>query len=162
MPRNPGVDDMQTQFGLKPKGQNLLCKRPYHEWFDRVALPSGYRIPDFTKFTGSDGISTIEHISRYVTQLGEASTEQAFRVRFFSLSLSGPAFTWFSSLEPGSIRNWSDLEKKFHTYFFTGTGEKKITDLMAMRQRSNESGLEFLQRYRDTKNLCFSVNLPDD
>jgi DNA-binding GntR family transcriptional regulator len=65
-------------------------------------------------------------------------------------------------LEPGSIRNWSDLEKKFHTYFFTGTGEKKITDLMAMRQRSNESGLEFLQRYRDTKNLCFSVNLPDD
>lgn len=33
---------------------------------------------------------------------------------------------------------------------------------MAMRQRNNESRLEFLQRYRETKNLCFSVNLPDD
>lgn len=33
---------------------------------------------------------------------------------------------------------------------------------MAMRQRNNESRLEFLQKYRETKNLCFSVNLPDD
>ena len=60
------------------------------------------------------------------------------------------------------IANWADLEKKFHTYFYTGTREKKITDLITIRQKTNESGNEFLQRFRETRNLCFSLNLADD
>ena len=124
---------MKNQFGLKPKGQTFSYKRPYPEWYDLVALPTNYRLPKFAKFTGQDSTSTIEHVSRYLTQLGKASVEDAHRVRFFSLSLLGPAFTWFSSLPVNSIANWVDLEKKFHTYFYTGTGEKKITNLTTMR-----------------------------
>ena len=126
-----------------------------------VALPTNYRLPEFAKFTGQDSTSTIEHISRYLTQLGKASVEDAHRVCFFSLSLSGLAFTWFS-LPVNSIVNWTDLEKKFHTYFYTGAGEKKIIDLMTIRQRINELGVEFLQRFQETRNLCFSLNLTDD
>jgi hypothetical protein len=70
-------------------------------------------------FTGQDSTSMIEHVNRYLTQLGEASIEEAHRVRFFALSLSGPAFTWFLSLAVNSIANWNDLEEKFHTYFYT-------------------------------------------
>ena len=135
---------MKNQFGLKPEGQTFSYKRPYPEWYDLVALPINYRLLEFTKFTGQDSTSTIEHVSRYLTQLGEASVEDAHRVRFFSLSLSGPAFTWFSSLPINSIADWTDLEKKFYTYFYTGTGEKKITDLMTIRQRTKELGTEFL------------------
>ena len=109
-----------------------------------VALPTNYRLPEFAKFTGQDSTSTIEYISRYLTQLGEASIEEAYRVRFFSLSSSRPAFTWFSSIAVNSIANWSDLEKKFHTYFYIGTGERKIIDLITIKQRANESGVEFL------------------
>ena len=127
-----------------------------------VALPTNYRLLEFAKFTSQDSTSIIEHVSRYLTQLGEASNEEAYRVRFFSLSLSGPAFTWFSSLPVNSIANWADLEKKFDTYFYTRIGEKKITDLTTIRQRTNESGTEFLQRFRETQNLCFSLNLTDD
>ena len=94
--------------------------------------------------------------------MGEASIEEAHQVRFFSLSLSGPAFTWFSSLAVNSIANWSDLEKKFNTYFYTRIGERKITDLTTIKQRANESGVEFLQRFQETRNLCFSLNLTDD
>ena len=94
--------------------------------------------------------------------MDKASIKEAHRVRFFSLSLSGLAFTWFSSLLVNTFANWTNQEKKFHTYFYTGTGEKKITDLMAIRQRTNESGDEFLQRFRETRNLCFSLNLTDD
>ena len=61
-----------------------------------------------------------------------------------------------------SIANWTDLEKKFHTYFYTGTGEKKITDLTTIRQKTNESGTELLQRFQETRNLCFLLNLTDD
>ena len=72
-----------------------------------------YRLPEFAKFTGQDSTSTIEHVSRYLTQLIEASIEEAHRVCFFSLFSSRPAFTWFSSIAVNSITNWSDLEKKF-------------------------------------------------
>ena len=40
--------------------------------------------------------------------------------------------------------------------------EKKITDLTTMRQKTNELGTEFLQRFWETRNLCFSLNLTDD
>ena len=136
---------MKNQFGLKPKGQTFSYKCPYLEWYNLVALPTNYRLPEFAKFTGQDSTSTIEHVSRYLTQLGEASIEEAHRVRFFSLSLSGPAFTWFSSLPVNSIANWTDLEKKFHIYFYTGIGEKKITDLMTIRQKTNESVPSFFR-----------------
>ena len=69
-------------------------------------------------------------------------------VGFFPLTLSGSAFTWFSSLLANFIDGWVDLEKKFHAYFYTVIGEKRIIDLTSMRQRNNESGLEFLQWFR--------------
>ena len=80
----------KNQFGLKPKGMTFSYKRPYLEWYDLVALPTNYRLPEFTKFTSQDGTSTIEHVSRYLTQLDKASVEDAHQVHFFSLSLSGP------------------------------------------------------------------------
>ena len=68
---------MKNQFSLKPKGQTFLYKRSYPEWYDLVALPTNYRLLEFAKFTGQDITSTIEHVSRYLTQLGEASIEEA-------------------------------------------------------------------------------------
>jgi hypothetical protein len=77
------------------------------------------------------------------------------------LSLSGSAFSWFSSLEPNSITGWADLENKLHAYFYNGTGEKKITYLTNMRQRNNESGSEFIQRFREVRSRCYSLNPSD-
>ena len=157
------ADMMQNQFGLKPKNQARVYRPPYPEWFDRVSLPPRVKVPtEFTKFSGQDDTSTHEHISRYLIQLGEASTEDAWRVRYFPLSLTGPAFTWFTSLGAGSVNNWNDLEQKFHAYFYTGTNEKKLVDLMSLRQRINETPLEYLKRFREVKNLCYSLDLPDD
>jgi hypothetical protein len=164
----PSVEDlmkkvaemMKDQFDLKPKG-HVVMYRPYPEWYKIVPLPTCYRIPDFTKFTGQDRTTTIEHISRYIAQLGAASAEEAHMVRFFSLSLFGLVFTWFSPLPAGSISGWSDLEGKFHAYFYTETWEKKITDLTGMRQKNNKIGLQFLQRFKETRNLCYSLVLAD-
>ena len=103
----------------------------------------------------------MDHISRYLVQLGEASIEVAHKVRFFPLSLSGPAFSWFSSLEPNSITRSADLENKFHAYFHSGTGEKKIMDLTSMRQRNNGSDPKFIQKFREVRSRCYSLNLSD-
>ena len=103
----------------------------------------------------------MEHVSRYLAQLGDASIEQGHRVRFFSLSLSGLAFTWYASLSTNSITEWDDLEKKFYAHFFIGIREKKLTDLTSMKMQSNETSLDFIMRFRNTRSMCFTLNLPD-
>jgi hypothetical protein len=104
----------------------------------------------------------VEHIARYLMQLGEASSEEAFRVRYFAMSLTGPAFQWFTSLPPQSVSTWRELERKFHAHYFSGSTEKKLIDLTTLKQRHNETPLEFLRRFREVKGMCFSLNLPDD
>jgi hypothetical protein len=41
--------------------------------------------------------------------LGEASSVEALKVHLFSLSVTGTAFSWFSSLSPNSICSWEQL-----------------------------------------------------
>jgi hypothetical protein len=157
------TDVLQNQFGLKPKNQGHMYTPPFPEWYNRVALPNRVKVPaNLTKFSGQDDTSTVEHIAQYLMQLGEASADEAFRIRYFPLSLTGPAFTWFTSLPTHSICSWKDLEQKFHAHYFIGNNEKKLIDLTTLRQRNNETPMEFLRRFRETKSMCFSLNIPDD
>nr|BBF89510.1 polyprotein-like [Oryza glaberrima] len=80
------ADVMREQFGLKPKDSGNL-------YFERVPLPSRYKVPDFSKFSRQDNVSTYERVSRFLAQCGKASASDALRVRLFPLSLSGSAFT---------------------------------------------------------------------
>ena len=77
------------------------------------------------------------------------------------MSLSGSAFTWFTTLPANSIIYWADLEKHFHQFFYSGIEEMRLTDLTNLRQRNDESVAAFIQRFRDVKNWCFSLVLSD-
>jgi hypothetical protein len=157
------ADILQNQFGLKPKMQGQAYTPPFSEWYHRVVLPPRVKPPaDFTKFSRQDDTSTVEHIARYLMQLGEASADEAFRIRYLPLSLIGPAFTWFASFPAQSICTWKDLQQKIHAHYFSGSTEKKLIDLAILRQMHNETPMEFLRRFRETKGMCFSLNLPDD
>jgi hypothetical protein len=155
------ADVMREQFGLKPKETRSLYRQPYPEWFERVPLPNRFKVPDFSKFSGQEGVSTYEHISRFLAQCGEASAVDALRVWLFRLSLSGSAFTWFSSLPYGSINSWADLEKQFHSYFYSGVHEMKLSDLTVIKQRHDETVHEYIQRFREMRNKYFSLSLTD-
>jgi hypothetical protein len=157
------TDVLQNQFGLKPNNQGHVYTSPFPEWYHRVAVLNRVKVPmEFTKFSGQDDTSTVEHIARNLMQLGEASANEAFRIRYFPLSLTGPAFTWFTSLRAHSICSWKDLEQKFHSHYYTGSNEKKLIDLTTLRQRNSETPMEFLRRFRETKSMCFSLNILDD
>ena len=84
---------MRYQFGLKPKQQNLMYRTPYPAAYDQLPLPHKYKLPDFTKFSGQGEVSTVEHINRFIVQCGEAAQHDTLKVRLFSMSLSGSAFT---------------------------------------------------------------------
>jgi hypothetical protein len=93
---------MRNQLGIE-MGTTRLYQKPYRTDFDYVAFPRGSHMPDFVKFSGDDNFTTWQNISQYTTQLGEAGTFNYLKVRLFSLSLTGTAFDWFSSLAPNSL-----------------------------------------------------------
>ena len=128
--------------------------------FDSVAYPIGFRLPEFVKFSGEDTRSTFEHISQYLAQLGEAGSINKLKVCLFSLSLTGTAFSLFSSLAPNSIGSWEQLEQKFHEHFFCGHDDLN-SHLTSVRQSRDESVNDYIRRFRDTKKRWFSVNIAE-
>jgi len=87
-----------------------------------------------------------------MVQLGEASSSDALRVRLFSLSLIGTAFSWFLSLPPNLIHSWNELEQKFHDHFYSGVNEAKLTNLTSVKQGIDESIHDYFTRFKDVKN----------
>ena len=115
----------------------------------------------FLKFTGDDNRTTLEHIGQFIIQCGEASTNDMYKLRLFPLSLSGAAFTWFTSLLPNSVYTFTDLEQKFHDYFFTGETELKLSHLTSVKQKIHEGVAEYIRRFRDIRNRCYSLTISD-
>ena len=103
----------------------------------------------------------MEHIGQFIIQCGEASTSDIYILRLFPLSLSSAAFNWFISLPPNSVRTWADLEQKFHDYFFNGETELKLSHLTSVKQKIHEIIFEYIRRFRDTRNRCYSLIISD-
>ena len=92
----------------------------------------GYRIPYFSLFSGEDGQSTLEHVARFTVQCGELANYENFyhsKLRLFLNSLTGAAFTWYTTLPRNSIRSWQEIEGQFHTQFFKAKPEVYIAEL---------------------------------
>jgi hypothetical protein len=91
------------QYGIKPKQQSCMYRTLYPSGYDQIPFPPRFKVLDLTKFSGQDETSTMEHITRFIIQCGEVGNVDALRIRVFSSSLLGPAFSWFTSLPTNSI-----------------------------------------------------------
>ncbi|KAK1695644.1 hypothetical protein QYE76_012341 [Lolium multiflorum] len=152
---------LKDQFGMMPKRKAIGYTKPYPNEYELIPLPPKYRLPDFTKFSGSDGSSSIEHVSRYLAQLGMISASDELRVRYFSQSLTGSAFGWYTSLPPNSIQTWKQLEERFHEQYHSEASEAGIADLAQVRQKRGETVSEYIQRFRTVRNRCYSVHVSE-
>jgi hypothetical protein len=114
-------------------------------------------VPEFIKFIGEDNRTTWEHVSQFLAQIGEASLVDYLKVKLFLLSLSGLAFSWFSFLPLGFILTWAHLEQKFHDHFYSGENEFKLSHLTSVKQQHDEFVVDYIKRFRDTKNQYFSL-----
>jgi hypothetical protein len=101
---------LQESLGIEPKVWWRVYQKPYPDYYDQLPYPRGYRAPEFSKFSGEDGNITLEHVGQFILQCGEASANDALKLRMFPLSLSVTVFTWFTSLAPNSIFTWVQLE----------------------------------------------------
>jgi hypothetical protein len=101
---------LRESFVIEPRGRGRVYQKPYPDYYDQFPYPRGYRVPEFSKFSGEDGKTTLEHVGQFILQFGEASANNTLKLRMFPLSLSDNAFTWFTSLAPKSIFTWAQLE----------------------------------------------------
>jgi hypothetical protein len=97
-------------FVIEPKGRGRVYQKPYPDYYNQLPYPRGYRVPEFSKFSGDVGKTTLKHVGQFILQCGEASANDTLKLRMLTLSLSGTAFTWFTSLSPNSIFTWAQLE----------------------------------------------------
>ncbi|KAK1662329.1 hypothetical protein QYE76_050488 [Lolium multiflorum] len=152
-------EQIKYEFGILPKKKIIGYSKPYPNEFDLIPLPPKYRLPDFTKFSGSEGSSSIEHVSRYLAQLGMVSASDQLRVRFFAQSLTGPDFGWYTSLQPNSVRSWKQLEEQFHTQYHSEATEAGIAELTRFGKARRDKS-EYIQLLA-VKNRCYSVHLSE-
>jgi hypothetical protein len=102
-------------FGIEPKGRGCVYQKLYLDYYNQLHYPRIiYRVHEFSKFSGADGKTTLEHVGQFILQCGEASANDALKLRMSHLSLSGTTFTWFTSLAPSLIFTWAQLEQKIH------------------------------------------------
>ncbi|KAK1603732.1 hypothetical protein QYE76_027405 [Lolium multiflorum] len=128
---------LKDQFGMMPKRKAFGYTKPYPNSYELIPLPPKYRLPDFTKFSGSDGSSSIEH------------------------SLTGSAFGWYTSLPPNSIQTWKQLEEQFHEQYHSEASDVGFADLAQVRQKRGETVAEYVQRFRTIRNRCFAARISE-
>jgi hypothetical protein len=124
---------LRESFGIEPKDRAHIYQKPYPDYYDQLPYPRGYRVREFSKFSGEDGKTTLEHVRQFILQCGEASANNALKLRMFPLSLSSTIFTWFTSFAPNSIFTWAQLEQKFHEYFYSSDTELRFSHLTAIK-----------------------------
>jgi hypothetical protein len=89
------------------------------------------------------------------------SVSDPLRVRFFSQSLTRPAFRWYTSLGPDLIHTWKQIEEQFHIQCHSEAAEAEIIDLAQVRQKRGETIAEYIQRFREVKNRCYLTRITE-
>jgi hypothetical protein len=101
---------LRESFGIEPKGRGRVYQKSYLNYYDQLFYPRGYKVSEFSKFSGEDEKIIVEHVDQFILQCSEASANGVLKLRIFPLCLSGTMFTWFTSLAPNSIFTWAQLE----------------------------------------------------
>jgi hypothetical protein len=149
------------EFGFTPKGQARSYQKPYPEYFDMIPYPRGSQVLDLGKFMGHYAKTTYEHIGQFLAQVKDVGITDVHKIRMFPLSLTGAAFSWFTSLPPNSIDSWVSLEQKFHDYFYNGEVELRLFDLTSLRQKYSEIVSDYLRRFREVRNRCYNLTIAE-
>ena len=102
-------------------------------------------------------------MARFTVQCGELANYDNFsyfKLRLFPNSLTGPTFTWYTTLPRNTVFSWQEMERQFHTQFFIAEPEVCIAELSRVTQKSGESADLFIARFKKMRNRC-KIHLPE-
>ena len=134
----------------------IKTRTPYPKEMARRSYPINYTPPIFPKYDGLVG-NARKYIRRYVDALTAHSHDYELRFREFSESLEGRAFTWYTSLLPGSVLSWNDMATQFMKKFFALDEKLTLSDLQQEKQKVSQGLLDYIHKFRDLSLICYDL-----
>ena len=74
----------------------------------------------------------------------------------FSKSLDDRAYTWYTTLPPGSVKVWEDMVELFCGKYFQVEEKITLVNLHTTKQASGEDLLHYMHRFRDISLDCYA------
>jgi hypothetical protein len=133
-------------FVRKPPYPSELLKQPY---------PKKYVAPTFSRFDGRKG-SALVHISKFIDSMGAYAGNGDLCLREFSKSLDDRAYTWYTTLSPGSVKAWEDMVELFCGKYFQAEEKITLVNLHTTKQTNGEDLLRYIHRFRDISLDCYA------
>jgi hypothetical protein len=133
-------------FVRKPPYPIELLKQPY---------PEKYVVPTFSRFDGRKG-SALVHISKFIDSMGAYASDGDLCLREFSKSLDDRAYTWYTTLPPGSVKTWEDMVELFCGKYFQAEEKVTLVNLHTTKQTNGEDLLRYIHRFRDISLDCYA------
>uniref|UniRef100_A0A2N9HEC3 RNA-directed DNA polymerase n=1 Tax=Fagus sylvatica TaxID=28930 RepID=A0A2N9HEC3_FAGSY len=134
------------QFVKKPPYPAELLKQPY---------PDKYVTPTFSRFDGRKG-SALVHVSKFLDSMGPYAGNGDLCLREFSKSLDDRAYTWYTTLSPGSVRSWDDMVEMFCGKYFQAEEKVTLVNLHGTKQGNGEDLLKYIHRFHDMALDCYA------
>lgn len=138
------IERIMSHDGVNMGLQRPNYTSPLSDFVLHTELPRGWKVPKFTKFIGDTNESTVEHISRYLTEAGDIANNENLRMRYFPSSLTKNDFTWFTTLPTHPINDWSRLKRLFHEQFYMGKSNISLKDFLSAKRKFTESIDDYL------------------
>ena len=89
--------------------------------------------------------------------MGIYADDLDLRLREFSKSLTGKAYSWFVNLPANSIKTWEELVAAFCTKFFIAEHKLSIADLADEPQKESEPLAEYVTRFKERALDCKEI-----
>uniref|UniRef100_A0A2N9INS0 RNA-directed DNA polymerase n=1 Tax=Fagus sylvatica TaxID=28930 RepID=A0A2N9INS0_FAGSY len=150
------ADLLKQEREKNPKESRLFVRKPpYPAELLKLPYPEKYIAPTFSRFDGRKG-SALVHISKFVDSMGAYAGNGDLCLREFSKSLDDRAYTWYTTLPPGSVKVWEDMVELFCGKYFQAEEKITLVNLHTTKQASGEDLLRYIHRFRDISLDCYA------
>jgi hypothetical protein len=55
------------------------------------------------------------------------------------------------------VHTWEHIEQKNYEYFYNGETKLRLSHLTAIKQKHSETVAEYIRRFREIRNKCYSL-----
>uniref|UniRef100_A0A2N9IL05 Retrotransposon gag domain-containing protein n=1 Tax=Fagus sylvatica TaxID=28930 RepID=A0A2N9IL05_FAGSY len=147
---------LEQEREKNPKEPRLFVRKPpYPTELLRQPYPEKYAVPTFSRFDGRKG-SALVHISKFIDSMGAYAGDGDLCLREFSKSLDDRAYTWYTTLPPGSVKAWEDMVELFCEKYFQAEEKVTLVNLHTTKQTNGEDLLRYIHRFRDISLDCYA------
>ena len=87
--------------------------------------------------------------------MGPYAGDRELFLREFAKFLVDRAYTWYTTLRPGSIKTWDEMMERFSVKYYPGEDKVTFQSLQMVRQRPREDPTKFIKRFEDVSLDCY-------